>query len=169
VHGIIKNHGGIINVESKINTGTTFIIYFPILASMQDITISKENTLYKGNEKILLIDDEPKLAEVNKRILEDLGYRVESYSNSQEAIEKIRNNINSYDLILTDKTMPNISGFDIIREVKLLNPQMSVIIYSGYADDSDLKQCKELAIDEIMIKPINMHRLTQKIRKLLDK
>jgi signal transduction histidine kinase len=169
IHGIIKNHGGDISVYSETGKGTTFHIFLPRVE--KDRPVKKEETaipaIPTGSGKILLVDDEPALIEVGTQILKRLGYMVTGKSNPLDALEHFESQPEAYDLVITDLTMPDLSGLELAQKVKALKPGIPVILCSGFGaaisrEDIDDK------VDGFVMKPIikselakEVHRVTQ--------
>jgi PAS domain S-box-containing protein len=170
VHGIVKSHEGAIEVESVPGRGTTVQVYFPA----REMLVEEENaevvSLPRGQERIMLIDDEPALAEVVKRMLEHLGYRVECCPGGMEALEAFRGYLpeNPFDLVITDMTMPHLTGADLSLELLKLQPHLPIILLTGFSEKINAAKAKSLGIREFLYKPIVMRELAALIRQVLD-
>ena len=168
VHGIIKEHHGEIKVYSEYGKGTVFYVYLPIIKG----ETSEEKNIPKvidptGNEKILLVDDEAAIVKLEKQILERLGYRVTEYTSSPDALGAFSEKPYAYDLLITDMTMPDMTGDILARECNAIRPDMPVIICTGFTEHLDLKS--GLAnIKGILMKPIVKNKLAKTIRAVLD-
>lgn len=168
VHGIVESYGGKITVESTLGKGTLFAIYLPITKKRQlDRTYESEN-LPIGKEHILLVDDEPAIAKVSAQILERLGYTVTTQTSSLEALELFRSRSQDFDLIITDMTMPNMTGDILASELIKLRPRIPVILCTGYSKKIPDEQIQEKAINAIAYKPIIKSELAKTVRKVLD-
>jgi len=166
-YGIIKNHGGIINVYSELSHGTTFNIYLQISDKevLQEITLKKE--IIKGSEIILLVDDENMILDVGQAMLEKLGYSVLVSKSGQDAVEKITDVGNEIDLVILDLIMPEMDGgktFDLVREIR---PEIPVLLSSGYAINGKATEIMQRGCNGFIQKPFNISDLSQKIRKVL--
>ncbi len=169
VFGIVKSHKGNIFVKSKIGRGTTFTVIIPktdkeILANKK---IKKE--ILGGKERIVLIDDEEIITLALEKILENKGYVVKSFNNSIEGYNYILENIELIDLVITDQTMPEMTGFQLSKKIKKINSDLPIILYTGYSNLVNKEKVIKAGIDEFCLKPINKTALTEKIRSLLDK
>jgi PAS domain S-box-containing protein len=168
VHGIVQNYHGLITVSSEVGKGSTFSLYFPALAEAK---IEKETTIAPpmGSERILFIDDEEILAELGGRMLASLGYQVTSKTNSKEALEYFKDYPDQFDLIITDMTMPQISGDKLAAALLSIRPDIPIILCTGYHEKISETQVKALGIKAFLSKPLIMNELGGIIRKVLDK
>jgi len=169
VQGIVRGCGGAIRVESEVGAGSQFHLYFPC-CDMEDIEIQEDRTyeMPMGSERILFVDDEETLAIMAGEILRKLGYRVRVMSDSVEALKEYRMQPYNYDLIITDQTMPNLTGLELAREILSQRPSMPVILYTGYSTSIDGGEAKQIGIREFMMKPLSMTSLAQTVRRVLD-
>jgi PAS domain S-box-containing protein len=165
VHGIVEDHGGSIQVESEIGVGTTFHLFFPSVKKI--VKEDKEMVeIPEGNERILFIDDELYLARVGKEMLEDYGYRVEAITSSTKAFELFKKDPARFDLIITDYTMPEMTGRQLIGKIRKLNPKIPVIMCTGISLESEGLESLELS--KLLLKPLDMDDMLIVIRKVLD-
>jgi CheY-like chemotaxis protein len=169
VYGIIKQHKGDITVYSEIGKGTTFNIYLPLIhqTSLTDIEKSAKK-LPTGNENILLIDDEEPIARLGKLILERLGYRVTQKTNPIEALVLFKENPDSFDLIISDMNMPNMTGVQLAKEIKSIRNDIPFIICTGFSDKIDEKKADVVGIESILMKPVIKSEMAQTVRSVLD-
>jgi PAS domain S-box-containing protein len=168
VHGIVKKYGGDIMVESERGKGTTFKVYLPLIES--DVPEVKEyrGQLPGGSERILLVDDEKAGVEAVRPMLESLGYKVTSTISSLEAFETFQNNPELFDLVITDMTMPGMTGGKLAREAMSIRPDIPVIICTGFSEQMDANKAKEMGIRAFVMKPVVMREMADTIRKVLD-
>jgi len=167
-YGIVKNHSGIINVYSEKGEGTTFNIYLPM--SEKDIleeTDSRQELL-KGTESILFVDDEEVIIEIGQQLLEKLGYRVISANSGPEAVEVFRREGDRIDLVVLDMIMPGMSGGETYDRLKEINPQVKVLLASGYSLNGQAKAILDRGCKGFLQKPFNMADLSKKVRKILE-
>ena len=168
VYGIIKNHGGYINVYSEIDRGTTFTFYLP--ASEKEVAEEKQalTTVMMGQETILLVDDEEMIIDVGRELLEELGYQVILARSGHEAIAIYRQKCEKIDLIIMDMIMPNMGGGETFDRLKKINPDSKVLLSSGYSVDGQASKILERGCDGFIQKPFNMRQLSIKVREILD-
>jgi PAS domain S-box-containing protein len=165
--GIIKNHGGMITVYSEIGHGTTFNIYLLVSDKNAHQDIPKEGGLIKGSANILMVDDEEMIVDVGQAMLERLGYRVMTCRGGQEAVQTIEDRGNEIDLVILDMIMPGMDGgttFDRIREIQ---PEMPVILSSGYAINGHADKIMRRGCNGFIQKPYNISDLSNKVRNVL--
>jgi len=168
VHGIVKSYGGIINVYSELGKGTIFSVMFPLINQREDVSKNQKTIISTGTETILLIDDEINLINIGKEMLERIGYRVVADTNAEEALNTFKNEKDNFDLIITDKTMPQITGFDLARRAKEIRRDIPVILCTGFKDKNDTAKADEIGIQAFILKPLNKQRLSETIRTVLD-
>ena len=169
VYGMVKAHGGYIDVESKKGLGTTFSIYLP--ASEKQIPEKKvtQGKIEKGHETLLLVDDEEMILEVSREILETLGYTVIQAQGGNEAIDLYRAHKDNIDMVILDMIMPDMGGGETYDQLKAINPELKALLSSGYSIDGQAKEILERGCDGFIQKPFNMKELSGKIREILDK
>jgi len=168
-YGIIKNHGGIITVYSEKGRGTTFNIYLP--ASEKE-AIKQEKLaegVLKGGETILFVDDEEMIIKTGKELLETLGYKVLIAKSGKEVIEIYRAKNEQIDMVILDTVMPDIGGGEIYDMLKKINPDIKILLSSGYSMNDEIKEILERGCDGFIQKPFTLKELSRKIRKILDK
>ncbi len=167
IHSIIKNYGGAIKFESKAGRGTVFYVYLPLTETEISGDDKINSEMPKGTERILLVDDEKSVADITHKILGRLGYKVTSRTSSIEALEVFSNNPEAFDLVITDMTMPDMTGETLAREIMAINPEIPVILCTGFSDKIDEATAKEIGISAFVLKPIIMSEIANTIRKVL--
>ncbi|CAB1083431.1 related to two-component system sensory/regulatory protein (Ntr family) [Olavius algarvensis Delta 1 endosymbiont] len=168
VHGIVKSHGGDIYAYSEQGKGSTFTIFFPAFKRRNEIENENREPIPSGSERILFVDDEPALADIGKLTLESLGYKVRTSNSSIEALELFRNQPDAYDLVITDMTMPKMTGDDLARELMTIRPDIPVILCTGYSSKIDERQAKMIGIRDFVLKPMLRRQIATAIRDVLD-
>jgi two-component system cell cycle sensor histidine kinase/response regulator CckA len=169
VYGIIKNHEGFIDVYSEKGHGTAFKIYLP--ASEKEAMTEKAlaEDIVKGSEGVLLVDDEDMIIDVGKELLGELGYEVLLAGSGQEAIRIYEENEEKIDMVILDMIMPDMSGGDTYDRLKEINPEIKVLLSSGYSINGQATEILNRGCDGFIQKPFNMKQLSQKLREILDK
>ncbi len=167
-YGIIKNHNGIIRVYSEKNHGTTFNIYLPAsnLEEVDDIEISTE--MVKGNEAILLVDDEKTTIQVEELMLRKLGYQVTPALGGKEAVELYKEKMVDFDLVALDMIMPEMNGKDTYDALKKINPAVKVLLVSGYSQNKQIDELMDQGCHGFIQKPFDIVQLSQKLREVLE-
>ncbi len=168
VHGIVSSYGGAISVESTPRKGSTFTIFLP-----QVETEAPEETVVDyhppmGKERVLLVDDDISLLNVLQGALERLGYTVVAHVNSIEALAFFRAKPKQFDLVITDQTMPNLTGEYLSKEILQIRPDIPIILCTGFSETIDEKRAKSIGIREYITKPIALHKIAGTIREILD-
>ena len=170
VHGIIINLKGDITVYSEPERGTTFTVYLPVAET--EVKIGPKENLTKslptGSEHILLVDDDEVIVNLNKTLLEKLGYRVTALASSVEALASFQKNQNDFDLVITDMTMPKITGKELAEQLLAIRPNLPIILCTGYSDLIDEQEAKAMGIRDYVMKPFNNKDFVITIRKVLD-
>jgi two-component system, cell cycle sensor histidine kinase and response regulator CckA len=169
VMGIVKQSGGHITVESEPGKGTTFAVYFPKIAGGPSAdTKDTEDTLLTGSERILFVDDEEALVEMGEEILAELGYDVICRRNGREALALFRLDPSRFDLVITDQTMPELTGIDLAKEIMVIRPDIPVILCTGFSHLVDADSARTAGIRGFAMKPLTKREIAKSIRKLLD-
>ena len=168
VQGIVKSHRGTITVTSDVGSGTTFNIYLPRVKAPTPEKSKISSTVATGNERILLVDDEQALVEMGKQLLTRLGYQAQTRTSSVEALELFQHNPGRFDLVISDMTMPNMTGDKLAREILKVRPDMPIILCTGYSERFTESQARDLGIKAFIMKPLVIGDLAATIRKVLD-
>jgi CheY-like chemotaxis protein len=160
----------VIEVESEVGCGATFTIWLPLNTEggVNGEADNEQPALATGTEHILLADDEELIQQFSKEMLELAGYRVTTVTNGQEALDLFQQDPTAFDLILTDMTMPKMSGLDLARRAMAIRPGMPVILCSGYNDQVSKDGALSAGVKEYLIKPVAGLKLCSVIREVLD-
>ena len=169
VYGIIKDHHGEITVDSEVGSGTAISVYFPITEKTeQGMAVEQDVGYPTGNECILLIDDEELIIEVGQLVLEGLGYHVTSTRSSMEAIALFKDDPDKFDLVITDMTMPNMTGAQLAQALLAIRPSLPIIICSGFSERVSREQVEGIGVQHFLRKPITLFEISNKVRRALD-
>ncbi len=168
VHGIVKNHNGAIDVESELGKGTNFNILFPVIRDIPEVEIKTTDERLLGTETILLVDDEKSIANMTGQMLERFGYKVEVKTDPVEALELFQSKPHQFDLVITDMTMPQMTGVKLSEKLKEVRFDISIIICTGHSSLIDAEKAKELGISGYVMKPIVKQKMAKTIRMVLD-
>ncbi len=171
VQGMMAQHEGAIRVNSLLGNGTTFDLYFPIVEEShlaEPVSGHQNDITKKGKEHILFVDDEESLVTLGKELLIELGYKVSCTTDSTEALKMFAENPDHFDLVISDQTMPDLTGVDLIKKMKKIKPDVSTILCTGYSNQIDADKAHALGISAFVLKPLRLVTLSQLIRQVLD-
>jgi PAS domain S-box-containing protein len=168
-HGIIAHHEGAITVESTPGQGSTFAVYLPRSDSPGTAALLTEEPVVGGKERILFVDDETALVHVGRATLHRLGYQVVVCTSSSEALETFRAAPYSFDLVITDRTMPALTGEALVRELHHLRPDIPIILCTGFSHPVTSEQLRALEVDAFLLKPVMVHEWARVIRQVLER
>jgi signal transduction histidine kinase/FixJ family two-component response regulator len=170
LHGIVREHGGVIMVDSEPGKGTVFDIYFPAIQKTEvSETQTHEQEILGGNEHILFIDDEHALVEMGKTMLERMGYSVETRTSSVDALALFKAHPQRYDLVITDMTMPNMTGVEVAEELFRIRPDIPIILCTGYGEPLIEERAKSAGIRTFVMKPVLLSEMAKAIQEALGK
>ncbi|MBN1625426.1 MAG: response regulator [Deltaproteobacteria bacterium] len=169
VYGIIKGHQGYIEVESEPGRGTVFSIYLPAIERQQEQKEEVTGRFYRGEETILLVDDDTMVLDTGEEILARLGYRVISASGGGEAIKLFMEHHARIDAVLLDMIMPDTGGGEVFDRIKEINPEIKVLLTSGYSRDGEADEILKRGCDGFIQKPFHIKELSKRLREILEK
>jgi CheY-like chemotaxis protein len=169
VHGIVTGYGGSIALESKEGVGTTFTLYFPLL----DIETPQENvdelpTLQKGTGRVLFVDDEQNIVDMAQQMLEFLGYDTTCFTSSSEALEVFKQNPNGFDIVITDQSMPKMTGIQLTEKLLEIRADIPVILATGYSSVVNQETIELYGIKAFLMKPHTVQKLSSTIQEVLS-
>lgn len=168
VHGIMRAHNGAILIHSKVGQGTTCECYFPAVEKHDEKQVSPTETMKKGSETILFVDDEPALTQIAQRMMERLGYKVFTYTDPLTALDFYQSTSHNIDLVITDMSMPQMTGDQVIEQLLKINPAVKTIVCTGYNSKVDRYKALEIGAMDYISKPFEALALSKAIRKVLD-
>ncbi|MFH1136342.1 MAG: PAS domain S-box protein [Pseudomonadota bacterium] len=169
VFGIIQNHGGGVRVVSEQGRGATFNVFLPLVeATPAQIAPNSAPTLPGGNESILFVDDERVLADLGKEILDHLGYRATHLDSSVEALEVFKKSPDKFDLLITDYTMPRMTGLDLAEKIMEIRPDLPIILCTGFSRQAAQDAALRMGVKKILMKPLVINEVAQVVREVLD-
>jgi CheY-like chemotaxis protein/anti-sigma regulatory factor (Ser/Thr protein kinase) len=169
VHGIVSRQGGEMDVESEIGRGTTFRIFLPVSRETTsfDQVVSTED-MAGGGERILLVDDEEQIVAVTGELLESLGYSVTGRTSARESLLLFSGSSAEFDLVITDLTMPYLTGLELCKKMKEVRPDIPVILFTGYQEDFSSDAAKAAGVDAFFMKPLSFKEMARIVRTTLD-
>ncbi|MCK4502537.1 MAG: PAS domain S-box protein [Desulfuromonadales bacterium] len=168
VQGIMNHHHGLIKVSSTPGHGSTFDLYFPLLKEQQQTVLPTTVDLTGGSERILIVDDEERLVTASSQMLMEYGYEVTAMTSSVEALQLFKANPADFDLVITDQTMPNLSGEALLREILRISPELPTILCTGFSNIIDNEKAGKMGIKAFLMKPFDMSKLILTTRQILD-
>jgi PAS domain S-box-containing protein len=168
VHGIVKSHGGDIRVSSVVRKGSIFEIYLPRVKGEASGTDQSDMPLLAGTGRILFVDDEPALTLMGQKILGQLGYRVRTTNNPVEALEIFRSKPTEFDLVITDLTMPELTGINLAKRLLEIRPDLPIVLCTGFSDQVNEEMIKSIGIRGLLLKPLTIHELAHSVRMAIE-
>ncbi len=169
VHGLVARYGGAITVHSDLGKGATFHVYLPSIENMECTETEEEKPVPKGTERILFVDDEEMLTVMTKLLLEQLGYQVQTSISSAAALEVFRAAPSGFDLVITDFTMPEMTGMDLAEALLKVRPDIPIILCTGFSEQIDEEKSRKAGIRAFLMKPIGIADMARVIRQVLGK
>jgi signal transduction histidine kinase len=167
VHGIVKNHEGAIRIYSEVGKGTTVHVFFPRIQGEVEPKVVSSGPIPAGKERILLVDDEEIQVRSVQNMLDRLGYRVIGKTDSRQALEVFRAQPDSFDLVITDQTMPHLLGQDLAREILSIRPDLPIILCTGFSELIHEEEAKAAGIRDFAMKPLTLRDMAVRIRRAL--
>ncbi len=169
VHGIVKRCKGAIRVDTELGKGTTFEILLPTVDRQVKQECGRGESLREGRGHVLFVDDERAIVDMTRKVLERIGYQVTAGTSSEEALEAFRADPYGYDIVITDLTMPSLTGMELSQEVHRLRPDVPILLCTGFSEAIDHETVREVGIREILLKPIPTRNLADAVHRALSR
>ncbi len=168
VRGIVEQHFGMITVESIVGREANFNLFFPVIDQVQkEMRPDNEIEWQQGSERILFVDDDEMITTLSERILSDMGYRVTTTTDSLEALEIFSEDVDRFDLVMTDQTMPKLTGTELIQKLTMLRQDIPTILCTGYSSKVNEEEARQIGISAFMMKPFTLKELSKVVREVL--
>lgn len=168
IHGIVQSYDGAITVKSEVGKGTSFQVLFPACKEAPTSESKENQNLLRGSERIIFVDDEEILTKMGSASLGRLGYKVTAFTDSIKALEAFKANPDQFDLIITDQTMPKLTGAEMAKTMLKIRPDIPIILCTGYSTIISKEESQSMGIREFVLKPISRKSITTLIRNIFD-
>jgi CheY-like chemotaxis protein len=169
VHGIMRDHEGAVDLQSEVGRGTMVTCFFPAIAAEEAGAAPTPPATPRGKgERVLYVDDEPSLADVGSRRLANLGYKTTTSTHPAEALERLRRTPDAFDLLITDYTMPHMTGVALAQAVSALRPDLPILLLTGFVEDISDEQLRAAGIRRVVQKPATLQELGEAVHALLE-
>jgi PAS domain S-box-containing protein len=168
VHGIVRGLGGAITVDTAPGMGSTFYVWLPHCQAEKPSSVNGVTSLPRGSETIMLVDDEPAIIRILEKYLHALGYKTQAFSNGRAALDAYLIKPDCFDLIVTDQTMPNMTGDVLIKGIRSIDPKQRIILCTGFSEVFPLSEARKIGVNKYLRKPFSQSELAESVRSLLD-
>lgn len=169
VQGIVEQHKGFVQVSSELGEGSVFELFFPETAAVDEVPLlNDDDGLPRGSERILFVDDDELLAGLGEMLLTNQGYQVVAETSSKAALEIFQKNPDQFDLVITDQTMPQMTGLEMINKMRQIRASIPTILCTGYSSKASPEELKKQNVGAFCLKPLKLSDLAQAVRSVLD-
>jgi CheY-like chemotaxis protein len=168
VHGLASGYGGTVTVQSAMGQGSTFEVWLPVAEAPQPVDPVEGASTPRGHERILVVDDEETVRTVGSRMLTALGYNVRTATNAQEVLDLLGQDPTAFDLVLTDQTMPKMTGLALAERLRKLRPSVKIVLMSGFSEAIQGRSASQLGVDALLAKPFTAVDIATAIRAACD-
>jgi CheY-like chemotaxis protein len=169
VRRIVYDHGGTITVDNKPGKGATFHVYFPQSDGLTEAEPRLSDFLPGGNERILVVDDEALMVQSIQALLQRIGYEVTGVTSGRDALNIFRARPDAADLVITDQTMPDLTGIEMAKELSRIRPDIPLILMTGFSETLSSEVSEDRGIDAFLMKPVNSSEMATTVRRVLDR
>ncbi len=168
VHGIVKTHKGAILVKSEVGKGTQFDVYLPLTRDEGVVVHKTAKGITRGSERILIVDDQEDVLQIETEMLETLGYDITGMTKAQEALDHFAGDSNQYDLVITDMTMPDMTGDRLAEQLRRVRPDIPIVLATGFSELISREKAESMGLDGFLTKPVQLSEMSEMIRKVID-
>jgi PAS domain S-box-containing protein len=167
VHGIVNDHGGAVTVTSSVGEGSCFTVYFPEISSEESLYGQRKQQLLTGEGRVLVVDDEQQIVDYEVEVLRRTGYEPVGFTDSRKALDALLTDPDSFDLVVTDMAMPDVTGLQLFRKIRKLRPSLPVLLCTGYSEHVTAESSQEMGINGYLAKPFTAEQFAEEVNRVL--